>query len=349
MANNSSCATVTTTGAHFGTCIPQRVFVGGIPRDTTELELKTFFTTYGTVKDSKIIMDKAGGSRGYAFITFEKQDEAERLLSKDSEPIFFRNRRLNIGPAVKRHLTPQNTVTADPRENTPLYYGNSLSYAYQNGMPLIHTSNEEALNYGLSAHGQASNYPAGAVVLPQHQAAYLSPAAYYNPLGATQWLQPASHWGLGSAAASPQYIAGNPTYYFANYPSIQYAPEIVYAQSAGHPYSVEPSSYMENYQIEAPSENLDTPNGAPEMGGEYLQAQSPPLQGKATLIAYPRCSPMAISAHHQQHYQNLLLKQQKKSLALLPSAQQTYLQKTYSDSESIGNMILTPPPTPGTK
>lgn len=342
----SSCGTVT-TGAQFGTYIPQRIFVGGIPRDTTETELKSFFTTYGTVKDSKIITDKGGASRGYAFITFEKQEDAERLVSKDSEPIYFRNRRLNIGPAVKRHITPQTTIPADSNDPTPMYFGNGLGYAYQNGMTLLHPAGDD--NYGLTAHAQNSSYSTGTVVLPQPQAAaaYLRPAAYSYPLGATQWL-PAGHWGLSSSAAT-QFVSANPTYYYTNYPSVQYAPEVFYAPSSAHPYSLESSPYMENFQVESSaSDNLDAASSnSAELSNEFLQPQSPPVQGKATLIAYPRCPPtMALSTHH--HYQNMFVKQPKKSVAVVPSAPQTILQKSFSDSVDIGNMLLTPPPTPST-
>ena len=339
MAN--SCGTVT-TGAQFGTYIPQRIFVGGIPRDTTEAELKSFFATYGTVKDAKIITDKGGASRGYAFITFEKQDEAERLISKDSEVIYFRNRRLNIGPAVKRHIPPQTTITADSRDTTPMYFGNSLSYAYQNGMTIVHPAGEENYGLGLAQHAQHSNYSSGTMVVPQPQAAYINPAAYSYPL-ATPWVS-TGHWGLNSSG-STQFVSANPAYYY-NYPTIQYAPEVVYTPSTAHPYNLESAPYMENFQVDpSANENLDAANPNGELGNEFLQPQNAPVQSKTTLITYSRYHPaMALSAG--QHYQSMLIKQPKKNVAV---PQTTILQKSYSDSvDNLGNMLLTPPPTPST-
>ncbi|ELT90389.1 hypothetical protein CAPTEDRAFT_30326, partial [Capitella teleta] len=63
----------------YGTLIPNRIFVGGISGNATEAELKQFFTQFGAVKDAKIIMDRAGVSKGYGFVTFESQEEAEKI------------------------------------------------------------------------------------------------------------------------------------------------------------------------------------------------------------------------------------------------------------------------------
>ncbi|KXJ83612.1 hypothetical protein RP20_CCG003839 [Aedes albopictus] len=65
----------------YGTLIPNRVFVGGISGDTTEAELCRLFSSYGNVKSTKIIVDRAGVSKGYGFVTFETEHEAQRLQS----------------------------------------------------------------------------------------------------------------------------------------------------------------------------------------------------------------------------------------------------------------------------
>ncbi|GFO46270.1 parathyroid hormone/parathyroid hormone-related peptide receptor-like [Plakobranchus ocellatus] len=56
------------TGGHppkFGTVIPSRIFVGGIAANTTDAELKQYFSAFGAVKDTKIITDRAGVSKGF--------------------------------------------------------------------------------------------------------------------------------------------------------------------------------------------------------------------------------------------------------------------------------------------
>lgn len=47
--------------------------------DTTETELCRVFSAYGNVKSTKIIVDRAGVSKGYGFVTFETEQEAQRL------------------------------------------------------------------------------------------------------------------------------------------------------------------------------------------------------------------------------------------------------------------------------
>lgn len=52
--------------------------------DTTESELCRVFSAYGNVKSTKIIVDRAGVSKGYGFVTFETEQEAQRLQSEVS-------------------------------------------------------------------------------------------------------------------------------------------------------------------------------------------------------------------------------------------------------------------------
>lgn len=85
----------------YGTLIPNRIFVGGIAANTNEVELKAFFCTYGSVRETKIIADRAGVSKGYGFVTFETEDDVKKIL-KESENIVFKERKLNIGPAIRK-------------------------------------------------------------------------------------------------------------------------------------------------------------------------------------------------------------------------------------------------------
>ncbi|EDW07398.1 protein boule [Drosophila mojavensis] len=85
----------------YGTMIPNRVFVGGISRDTTESDLMIAFSAYGSVRSTKIIVDQDGFNKGYGFVTFETEEEAQRLQSV-GKCVILRNRRLNIAPAFKK-------------------------------------------------------------------------------------------------------------------------------------------------------------------------------------------------------------------------------------------------------
>ena len=51
------------------------LFVCRLGYETTEIKLKKEFETYGAIKSLKIIKDKEGKSRGYAFIEYENEDD----------------------------------------------------------------------------------------------------------------------------------------------------------------------------------------------------------------------------------------------------------------------------------
>lgn len=55
------------------------MFYWTLSGDTTEAELCRVFSSYGNVKSTKIIVDRAGVSKGYGFVTFETEQEAQRL------------------------------------------------------------------------------------------------------------------------------------------------------------------------------------------------------------------------------------------------------------------------------
>ncbi|KAH8395219.1 hypothetical protein KR222_002785 [Zaprionus bogoriensis] len=102
----------------YGTLIPNRIFVGGISGDTTEADLTRVFSAYGTVKSTKIIVDRAGVSKGYGFVTFETEQEAQRLQA-DGECVVLRDRKLNIAPAIKKQPNPLQSIVTT---NGAVYY-----------------------------------------------------------------------------------------------------------------------------------------------------------------------------------------------------------------------------------
>ncbi|KAF5394068.1 Boule isoform F [Paragonimus heterotremus] len=118
----------------FGTLIPNRIFVGGIPSNTTEQELKTFFSSFGQVKDVKIISDRLGVSKGsYGFVTFESQEMAEKIIKNESETLIFKDRKLNIGHAIrKQQMFPRADIPA-----ALFFAGGAMPYSFQNGMAVF--------------------------------------------------------------------------------------------------------------------------------------------------------------------------------------------------------------------
>ncbi len=59
----------------------KRLYVGGIPYDSTEEDLKTAFQGAGNVTFVKIIMDKmTNRPKGFGFVEMETEEEAQKAI-----------------------------------------------------------------------------------------------------------------------------------------------------------------------------------------------------------------------------------------------------------------------------
>ena len=76
-----------------------RLYVGNLPFQTTEDELREAFSAHGNVVDCKIIIDReTGRSRGFGFVEMEDgADAIEQMNGHD-----FGGRNLNINEARAR-------------------------------------------------------------------------------------------------------------------------------------------------------------------------------------------------------------------------------------------------------
>ena len=58
-----------------------KLFVGGLSWGTTDKELREAFEAYGTVAEAKVIKERdSGRSRGFGFVTFENEDDANAAV-----------------------------------------------------------------------------------------------------------------------------------------------------------------------------------------------------------------------------------------------------------------------------
>jgi hypothetical protein len=176
----------------YGTLVPNRIFVGGISSSTTEEELVDLFSPYGLVRATKIIVDRAGVSKGYGFVTFETEEEAKRLYNaindKEIDPIVHRERRLNIAPAVKK----QTSIVSD---------GVSV------GIPV---SRAHELPYGSALDGTTS----GGYGLPYYTTGHGHSTAgqsqYYQQQSYEPYFPQSSGYGGPQPSMQPMYSAGPP-------------------------------------------------------------------------------------------------------------------------------------------
>ncbi|XP_032240584.1 deleted in azoospermia protein 1 isoform X2 [Nematostella vectensis] len=118
-------------GSHFseantfllGKRYPNKIFVGGLPPLTTAEELANFFANFGHVVESKVIFDHDGISKGYGFVSFRSQEDVSCVKAMGT--LFLRNKKLNLGPAVKKELAsniPPETVIVPNAPSKGVYY-----------------------------------------------------------------------------------------------------------------------------------------------------------------------------------------------------------------------------------
>lgn len=59
----------------------KKLFVGGLSWGTDDQGLRQAFEQYGEVTDAKVITDRdTGRSRGFGFVTFSSQDDADTAM-----------------------------------------------------------------------------------------------------------------------------------------------------------------------------------------------------------------------------------------------------------------------------
>uniref|UniRef100_A0A915Q4W2 RRM domain-containing protein n=1 Tax=Setaria digitata TaxID=48799 RepID=A0A915Q4W2_9BILA len=125
--------------------IPHRIFVGGFPATTTELDLRLFFEKFGHVREAKVIRSSEGTSKGYGFITFDTEDEAKTVMqisaNQEAEKLEFKGRRLNLGPAIRRMIhaprfTPEYAIATPTGQLLTTSAFGGVTYAFPHS-PLV--------------------------------------------------------------------------------------------------------------------------------------------------------------------------------------------------------------------
>ena len=60
----------------------KNLYVGNLPHNTTDSELRSLFGTYGAVENVNIITDRdTGRARGFAFVEMSNSAEAEKAIA----------------------------------------------------------------------------------------------------------------------------------------------------------------------------------------------------------------------------------------------------------------------------
>ncbi|NWW25303.1 BOLL protein, partial [Falcunculus frontatus] len=194
----------------FGTVTPNRVFVGGLDSKTSENDLKKFFAQYGSVTEVKIISDRAGVSRGYGFVTFETQEEAQKIL-QDVKKLNYKDKKLILGPAIRKRVWTgaMYATTAVSPEAGAMYATTSSGcpYVYHNGVAYFHTSEVSPVQQPWPSRS-VSGLPL--MVVPP---VYQSPTYHYQ--APTQCLSSQWQWSVQqSPTSSPPLLYLQPSEVF---------------------------------------------------------------------------------------------------------------------------------------
>jgi RNA recognition motif-containing protein len=83
----------------------KKMFVGGLPYEVTEAQLRTIFAACGSVVSAKVIMDReTGRSKGFGFVEMATDAEAATAIAK-----------LNNSPVGERRMFVNEARPMEPR------------------------------------------------------------------------------------------------------------------------------------------------------------------------------------------------------------------------------------------
>ncbi len=99
----------------------KNLYVGNLPFSTTEQELTSLFSQYGTVTRSQIILDRdTGRSRGFGFVEMSSGAQEAIQAMNGAE---YQGRRLTVNEAKPREERPRGNGFAGGRRGGGGYGG----------------------------------------------------------------------------------------------------------------------------------------------------------------------------------------------------------------------------------
>ena len=125
---------------------PKTLFVGGFGSSTKHQMINDIFSKFGDIKKIKMIKNKKGGSRGYCFVIFEKEETVLKVLAE--REIFCNSRELSCRPVMRGEQLQRFVKTIDDRRVTCFDIQQNLS-----------ETDKEALRFLLNQElGQIENF-----------------------------------------------------------------------------------------------------------------------------------------------------------------------------------------------
>lgn len=80
-----------------------KLYVGGLSWDTDSAGLEKAFSSFGEIEEATVITDRGTGrSRGFGFVTFANEEDAEKALSLDASELDGRTLKVNYAQEKPR-------------------------------------------------------------------------------------------------------------------------------------------------------------------------------------------------------------------------------------------------------
>ncbi len=187
-----------------------KIFVGGLPYNTTNERLREVFEPFGEIEEAVVITDRnSGKSKGYGFVTMATKDAA-RLACADANPIID-GRKANVNLAI---------IGAKPRNNAT-HSAEQIQFAIarqQQASQIAHHHSGHAVpTLASTPYGLIAQY-----VYPQHY--YVPAAPSYQHQGGQSYVDYSSAYAAyhqhQNAANIDQYAyAASPAAYVPTSPT----------------------------------------------------------------------------------------------------------------------------------
>ncbi|CAJ0947810.1 unnamed protein product, partial [Mesorhabditis belari] len=233
--------------------MPNRVFVSGFGLETTESELRQLFECAGKVKEAKIIKSLDGLSKGYAFVTYETEADAENGRRIPTQDLELNGRFLKVAPAYRKINTPRIEDYAIATPNGIISPTQGYGYAFPQPVPfyLIGVPQPPPFAYVMERQRTQSARQPGKDTWSTDQASPMSTPAN-SPCSPNNVLAPPS-----TPLSPPMYNGGS---YYLGMPGTPMSVSPNQA-SYGHfslPSSIFPSSLMSPASIDATKQGQQT-------------------------------------------------------------------------------------------
>ena len=86
-----------------------KIYVGNVSFNVTEEEIRKQFGEYGNISDVALIRDRVTNRlKGFCFITFETEEEAQKALEMNGKYFLGRQLRVNMAQEHKRDSNSRN-------------------------------------------------------------------------------------------------------------------------------------------------------------------------------------------------------------------------------------------------